>query len=174
MNSNWPVGWHTKQMPLCQTVISLTKVWPISHKTKQIDYMHCEGLRAGPPLHVCWVNKHGNRRDLHVSAVSCVSRAQPACPRGFSCHSSGLHSNALHSISVSQCPPTSTCVFVFTCMCVSICLLSPAVLSVPLGPVKIKGHFSWGQSSPFKRWKVTRVRSGVRWHWASTQLKLDN
>lgn len=38
-----------------------------------------EFVRACLPLYVCWVNKHGNRRDLHVSAVSCVSRASAEC-----------------------------------------------------------------------------------------------
>lgn len=119
---------------------------------------------------VCWVSKHGNRHDLHVSAVSCVSWALPGPVPWFSRHSSGQHCNPVHSISVSLCPPAHVRPSLHAC-CVSICLLSLPVLHAPLGPVRIKGHFSKGQSSHFQRWKVTRAVSGVRWHWTSAQLK---
>lgn len=107
--------------------------------------------------------------EVSLSLFPSLPLCLPVCvcvSQWFSCHSSDPQT-LFHSISLC----TSTCVSAFTCMCVSICLLSPPVLSAPLGPVKIKGHFSKGQSSLSERWNVTGVRSAVRWHWTSTHLQ---
>lgn len=129
-----------------QRMISQAKLCQTVHNTKQIDCTQGVCVHDCLPLHACWVHKHRNRHDLQVSAVSCVSQALSVHVKSlwFPCHYLGLQSTALHSISVSLCLCSSTCMSVFTRMCVSICLLSPAVLSTPLGPVKIKGHFSKG------------------------------
>lgn len=152
--SSWPVVLcRQNQQLLCQTDNAVLATSLSSSTQKQMKLItHSMYVCVCLPLYVCWVHKHGNRHDLRVSAVSCVSRA--LCASVCVCvHGSPVTPQACRAtlstllVCLNVCAPAH--VSAFTCMCVSICLLSPAVHSAPLGPVKIKGHFSKGQSSSF-------------------------
>lgn len=126
------------------------------------------------------VSTSGSAGSINMETdMTCMSQQFPVevepclgpSPR-FSRHSWACTPDPVHSISVSLCPPAHMCLS-FHASCVSICVLSLAVLHAPLGPVRIKGHFSKGQSSHFQRWRVTGAVSSVRRHWTSAQLRLD-
>lgn len=124
-------------------------------------------------LHVCSVHKHENRHDLHVSAVSCVRQARFVCPRGSAVTPRACRPTLSTLLVVSESLWTHTCVLpTHVCVCVfpSVsCHQQPSLHRKDLLRSKVKGPKVGVH--PFQKWKVTKVKSGVKWHWTSTQLQ---